>query len=165
MIHRLFTLLLSLLFVGACISPNPKATEEVVEEKVEVETDTQRAIKQLIEDAYVAGLQNEGDTLAIDRGFHPDFVMTGRDDEDNVWKFPITEWRKRKIESVANGDLPRGEESRVSVEFDFVDVTDDVAMVKLRYFEGGKHTYTDYISLYQIQGEWKIISKVFTKID
>lgn len=151
----------------ACKSPEdgneqPPQTPETPEVAVNPEVET---IKALILDSYVEGLQNEGDTNRIDAGFHPDFAMTGRGDNDELWHFKISDWRQRKIERRAKGELPLSGDRRVSAKFDMVDISDDVALVKLRYFEGGKHTYTDYISLYQIQGEWKIIAKIFTEIE
>lgn len=128
-------------------------------------SEEQLQIKALIETSYVNGLQNEGDTLKIDAGFHPQFVMIGRNSEEELWHYPIEDWRKSKIEHKAKGELPLTENQKVSAEFESIDIEDDVAMVKLRYFEGGKHTYTDFISLYKIKGKWKIISKVFTKIE
>lgn len=156
--------LLSLLI--ACNAPAEESQEtpqtpQTPETTVNPEVET---IKALILDIYVEGLQNEGDTNRIDAGFHPNFVMTGRGENDELWQYKISDWRQSKIERRANGELPLGEDRRVSAEFDLVDISDDVAMVKLRYFEGGQHTYTDYISLYQIQGEWKIIAKIFTEI-
>lgn len=163
---RKISLSLGILFLlGAC---NPSEenqqtpdTPQTPETTVNTEAET---IKQLIQDSYVNGLQNEGDTNHIDAGFHPDFVMTGRGENDELWHYKISDWRQRKIERRGNGELPLDAERRVSAEFDLVDISDDAAMVKLRYFEGGQHTYTDYISLYQIQGEWKIIAKIFTQI-
>lgn len=157
--------LLSLLI--ACNAPAEESQEtpqtpQTPETTVNPEVET---IKALILDSYVEGLQNEGDTNRIDAGFHPEFIMTGRSENDELWHYKISDWRQRKIERRASGDLPLDAERRVSAKFDLVDISDDVAMVKLRYFEGGKHTYTDYISLYLIQGEWKIIAKVFTQIE
>ncbi len=124
----------------------------------------QQAIKEVVEEAYLQGLQNEGDTLKIDAGFHPQFVMIGRNKAEQLWHYPIKEWRQSKIERKAQGELPLAESKKVSGTFESIDIEDDVAMVKLHYFEGGMHTYTDFIALYKIKGEWKIISKVFTKI-
>jgi hypothetical protein len=124
----------------------------------------QKAIEATIINAYVEGLQNEGDTVKIDKGFHPQFALLGKKDDGSILVLPIAEWRERKKQSILNGDLPRDEPNRVSAKFEFIDVSDDVAVAKLFYYEGDKHTYTDYISLYKFGPEWKIVSKMFTEI-
>ena len=55
------------------------------------------AIKKIIQTAYVEGLQNEGDTVKINLGFHPGFEMLipGRDGE--LKKFSITDWKKKTM--------------------------------------------------------------------
>ena len=68
------------------------------------------------------------------------------------------------MERKANGELPRPAEKSVSLTFEFIDVTGDVALAKVNCFEGGTKTYIDYISLYKYGEEWKIISKIFYKL-
>jgi hypothetical protein len=47
------------------------------------------------------------------------------------------------------------------IEFTDVDVTGDAAVVRLELHRGGKHTFTDYLSLYRFPDGWKIVSKIF----
>jgi hypothetical protein len=122
-------------------------------------------IKQVIQRSYVEGLMNEGDSAKIDEGFHPDFVMTGLNEKNELWKHPISKWRDQKISMRAEGKLPRSKSEIVTVKFHYVDVSDNTASVKLDYMEGGLITYVDYISLFKINDEWKIIGKIFDKVD
>lgn len=48
------------------------------------------------------------------------------------------------------------------LEFGFVDVTGQTAVAKLLIYSNDEIKYTDYLSLYKIDGEWKIITKLFT---
>lgn len=125
---------------------------------------TQQTIVKLIETAYAEGLQKEGDTTKIDAGFHPNFQMLYKGEGQALNSFPLSQWRAKQIERKANGELPRPAENSVSLTFEFIDVTDDVAVAKVNYFEGGTKTYIDYISLYKYGEEWKIISKIFYKL-
>ena len=45
-----------------------------------------------------------------------------------------------------------------------IDISKDVAVTRLDYLEGGQKTYVDYISLYKYETGWKIVSKIYHKI-
>ncbi|MEM6415513.1 MAG: nuclear transport factor 2 family protein [Pseudomonadota bacterium] len=122
-------------------------------------------IKDVIQSAYVEGVQNEGNLEKIDRGFHPDFAMLGIGDNGSMWKFSIEEWKKRIVKSVSDGKLPRPADDKVSVKFLSVDVTGNAAVAKLEYYVGTKLEYIDYISLYKFDGDWKLVSKIFHKTE
>jgi hypothetical protein len=119
-------------------------------------------IKNTIVNSYIEGLQNEGDTLKIDEGFHPEFALMGMKEDGSLRVLPIGEWRAYAALRAVKGDLPRPDSNRVSAEFDFVDITRDVAVAKLQYFEGDQHTYTDYITLYKVEGQWKMVAKFYS---
>lgn len=123
------------------------------------------AIANIIQSAYVEGLQNEGDSVKIDAGFHSQFQMIRRVENDSLMLYPIYEWRKRAIEAKESGYLPRPKSKEVSLEFVFIDITVDAAVAKVKYFEGKEHTYTDYITLYKFGEDWKIVSKAFYKVE
>lgn len=126
--------------------------------------ESQKSIANLIQFAYADGLQNEGDTQKIDLGFHPDFQMIYKGKNMNLNTYTIEQWRTKQIERKANGELPRSKNNKVTLSFEFIDITGDVAVAKVNYFEGEKQTYVDYISLYNFNGEWKIISKIFHRL-
>lgn len=125
---------------------------------------TQSDIIQTINTAYAEGLQNEGDSLKIDFGFHPDFYLLGKGDSSSLRKLSITDWRQRQIANQSKGKLPRPIDQTVSLTYDFIDITGDVAVAKVNYFEGKTQTYVDYISLYRYDSGWKIISKIYHKL-
>lgn len=126
--------------------------------------DEQTAIKNVIQSAYVAGLQNEGNATKIDAGFHPGFNLLGIGKADQIWKLPIYTWRERALIEVDEGKKPRKGDKEVTVNFLSVDVTGTAAVVKLEFFVGGKKTYVDYLSLYKFESGWKIVNKIFYKI-
>lgn len=126
--------------------------------------DHEQAIRAIIQTAYVEGLQNEGDSVKIDKGFHPQFQMIARGKEDALRLYAIKDWRKSSLTRRKEGKLPRPAYRTVSLKFDFVDVTGDAAVAKVRYFEGTEHTYTDYITLYKFGKDWKLVSKAFYRV-
>ena len=129
------------------------------------QTNDSLAIANIIQSAYVEGLQNEGDSVKIDAGFHSQFQMIRRVENDSLMLYPIYEWRKRAIEAKESGYLPRPKSKEVSLEFVFIDISGDAAVAKVKYFEGKTHTYTDYITLYKFDEDWKIVSKAFYKVE
>jgi len=121
-------------------------------------------IKQVIQTSYVEGLQNEGDAKKIDTGFHPDFKLLGIDKGDNMWKYPIIQWKEKQIKKRKAGELPLPKDKAVSVKFKSIDITGTAAVAKLEFYIGSKLTYVDYISLYKFESGWKMVSKIFYKI-
>ncbi len=77
-----------------------------------------------------------------------------------VRHYPIEQWiadiEKRK--STAGAAAPA---VRTEGKFVQVDVTGNAAVVKLELHRGGKHTFTDYIVLYNFSNGWKIVSKTY----
>ena len=124
----------------------------------------QEAIKNVIQSAYVEGLQNEGDAAKIDAGFHPGFNLLGIGKGDNIWKLPIYTWKENALNDVKSGKKPKAGDEIITVDFLSVDVTGTASVVKLAFLVGGKKTYIDYISLYKFESGWKIVNKTYYKI-
>ena len=59
-------------------------------------------------------------------------------------------------------DKPKKPKKQNSLEFGFVDVTGQTAVAKLLISSDGQLKYTDYLSLYKMGGEWKVMTKLFT---
>ncbi len=135
------------------------------EPQVDTPHPEQKTIEEVVLSSYIDGLQNQGDSVKIDQGFHPSFEMIGRTAEGKIFKRPIGQWRDRQVERRAQGELPHKAGEEVRGEIGMVDITKDVAVTKLIYYKGDRHAYTDYITLYKMDGEWKIVSKVYTAID
>jgi hypothetical protein len=120
-------------------------------------------IRATIQTAYVEGLQNEGDTVKINSGFHPGFELLIPGKNGELEKYSLTAWKEKVKASLASGKLPRKEADKVSVKFLNVDVTGDAAMAKFEFFVGEKLTFVDYQFLYKYKDGWKIVSKIFYK--
>jgi hypothetical protein len=120
-------------------------------------------IRKTIQTAYVEGLQNEGDTVKINQGFHPGFDLLIPGNDGTLEKYSITAWKEKIKASLASGKLPRKEEEKISIKFLFVDVTGNAAVAKFEFYVGPKLTFVDYQFLCKYQDGWKIVSKIFHK--
>ena len=119
------------------------------------------AIKNVITSAYIDGIHNLGDIQAIKDGFHPGFDLLIQD-KGHLSFLPIYTWiemvEQRKAEN------PNGPAEQTSVEFVNIDVTGTAAIAKIDLFKGGKKIFTDYLSLYKFDENWKIVSKIYYRI-
>ncbi len=121
-------------------------------------------IKEIIQTAYVDGLQNEGDIDKIDYGFHPDFIIFGIGVNNEMWKLSIQDWKEKVEKGKNEGKLPRSGDDLESIKFLKVDVNGTSAVAKIEFYVGEKLKYIDYISLYKFDNGWKIVSKIFYKL-
>ena len=122
------------------------------------------AIKKAIQTGYVEGLQNEGDGKKIDAGIHPDFNLLGVGEKDAMWKLPIGEWKERQVKKRKAGDLPLPDDKKVTVAYEFIDITGNAAVAKIKFMVGGEQRYVDYISLYKFDSGWKMVNKIFYEL-
>ena len=113
-----------------------------------------RAIRAVIESAYVEGVFIDRNPAAVRAGFHPAFVLSVYD-ADTIIVASLDMWLDRL--------QLNGERSSDSVRhvFESVDVTGGTAIVKLQLWINDEHIYTDYYSLYRFTDGWKIVAKVF----
>ena len=122
------------------------------------------AIKQVIQTAYVEGIQNEGNIEKIDSGIHPEFRLVGIGEGDEMWILPISEWKESVKKKVKEGKLPRTGQDKVSVDFIDIDITGRAAMVKLNFYLGKQLRFIDYIGLYKFESGWMMVSKTYEEM-
>jgi hypothetical protein len=120
-------------------------------------------IRKTIQTAYVEGLQNEGDTVKINSGFHPGFELLIPETDGSLTKYSLKEWKEKIKANLASGKLPRKDPDKISIKFLDVDVTGNAAMAKFEFYVGTKLTFVDYQFLYKFEGSWKIVSKIYHK--
>ena len=135
-------------FITAFANAQPAANTQQVDEE---------SIKLVINSAYIAGIQNNGNVDDIRKGFHPSFNMLRLVDNE-VKPYPIEEWIKaieqKKKEGVPNLAPAAG-------KFINIDITGSAAVVKLELYRQDKKTFTDYLVLYKFTEGWLIVSKTF----
>jgi ketosteroid isomerase-like protein len=115
------------------------------------------AIQDVVRAAYVEGVHVKGDPALMRKGFHPEFRMYAlRDGALSV--VTLDEWAAR----IEKGARERqGAAPEVKHEFALVDRSGNAAVARVELHKGGKHVFTDYLSLYRFAEGWKIVSKTF----
>ncbi len=118
-------------------------------------------VKQVIQEAYVDGLCNNADEVAVDKGFHPGFNILGVGKGNAMWNYPIYNW----IEVAKNGKHKYAfQDEFTTIKFQFVDVTGKAAVAKIDFYEGDEKKFVDYLSLLKFEDGWKIVTKTFYTI-
>jgi len=122
----------------------------------------EKAITDVIESAYVDGLQNWGDIEAIRAGFHPSFELLTKTKDNQIQKLPIGQW----IESVEarKAKNPEGPEKIITADILEIDITVDAAAVKLDLIRDDTRIFTDYLLLYKFSEGWRIVGKIYYRI-
>ncbi len=115
------------------------------------------AVREVVQSAYVDGFQNLGGRNAMEKGFHPDFVMVlNRSGE--LSDLPL----ERMIEiTEQRSNNPEYQHVEVKARFLDIDITGNAAMVKIELFRDGEKLFTDYLGLYKFDDGWKIFNKLY----
>ncbi|NUM76955.1 nuclear transport factor 2 family protein [candidate division KSB1 bacterium] len=120
--------------------------------------DEKPAVIKVVEEAYVQGVHANPDGEAMRQGFHAEFIMFVQEGS-KINKVTRDEWITRiEAAKAKSANKPRSE---IKAEFPLVEVTGSAAIVKVELYRDGKHTFTDYISLYKFEEGWKIVAKTF----
>ena len=119
------------------------------------------AIKEVIESAYLDGVQNIGDMDKIDAGFHSDFRMQVLEKNGTLTNVSLPEFKQRVKINIANGVLPRRIGKKVSVDYLDINVDKYAATLKMEYILEGKPVYIDLMQLYKFPEGWKIVNKIY----
>ena len=117
------------------------------------------AVRDVVNSAYCNGAYNALDTVAMARGFHTGFAIISAGAEQ-LERYTIAEWiaaiEKRK--SAPGFDIAT---AKRDCQLNSVDVTGDVANVKMEVRKDGARIYTDYLFLLRFADGWKILSKIY----
>jgi hypothetical protein len=116
------------------------------------------AIRKIVNEAYIEGIQNRGDIDVIRQGFSTDFEMI-MFSENKIEKRSIEEWVSIVEEQKRTNPGPP--EHPASAEILDVDITGNLAVVKLELYRQGKKQFTDFLTLHKFDEGWKIVSKTF----
>ena len=117
-------------------------------------------IKHVIQTAYVDGLCNNTDEAAIKNGFHPGFNLLYAGNGNTLWNLPIHNWIEMAEGGKEKGNKYSFQDEHTTVKFLFIDVTGNIAISKIEFYEGKDLKYIDYLSLIKFNDAWKIISKI-----
>lgn len=117
------------------------------------------AIKEVVDRAYVHGVHIDADPAKIRSGMHESFIMFVRNG-DAVTQLTRDAWIARIEASNAarKADAPK---PATTADIQVLDRVGDSAVVRVNLFRDGKQIFTDYISLYRLDGAWKLVGKIF----
>ena len=112
------------------------------------------SVKKIIVESYIEAIFIKADTNLVKKGWHPECdistIING-----NLIKGKTQYWIDRLRKD------PKPIAPDVKYEFTDVKVTGYAAIAIIEIFIGNRHTYTDYMGLYKLNGNWMIISKIF----
>lgn len=89
--------------------------------------------------------------------FHPLSAVTRMGDHGEVSVMPIETW----LAGVRNATAPRELKLERKDEVVAIDISDDLALIKLRLQMPPRY-FTDLLSCLKVQGSWKIVQKVMS---
>ena len=108
----------------------------------------------VVDHAYVHGVHIDADAAKMRDGMHDAFIMFVLAN-DNVTQVTRDAWIERLKTSKPQPDT--------KADIKVLDRSDNAAVAKVDLFRGGKQIFTDYILLYRIKGEWKLVGKAFQR--
>lgn len=119
--------------------------------------DEDAAIREVILEAYINGVYNDGIPRNIELGFSTDFRSVDLVDKQTKVR-PLSHWQRQVQRQLNRGDYPRGENNRVSAQYHRIEINGRQAMVKLNRLEGGKAVAVEYLVLFRYPEGWMILS-------
>jgi len=118
----------------------------------------QDKIRRLIEEVYVHDMyavRGKGD---LSREFHESFRVLLPRLNGRTGLCDTVSWEP--VESLRTSN-PKALESTTCFEFPLIDISGDAAIAKVIIRNGDMPVYTDYVSCYRVDGDWRIVSKLF----
>lgn len=112
----------------------------------------QAAVRAVVE-RYLHGLKFN-DVPSLQAAFWPEAKLLFIKRDGTIGQLTQAEWQKG---FVANA----GKEEEGTLLITAVDITDNAASVKVTETYP-KSVYVDYLNLLRVQGEWRIVNKIFT---
>jgi Putative lumazine-binding len=117
-------------------------------------------VKAVVQSAYVEGVHIQGNAALMRAGFHPEFrMLVLRDGKMTV--VTLDEWAGRIEKSAKDPASASKPKPAIKAEYAVVDVEGNAAVARIEIYRDGKHTFTDYLSLYKFPDGWKIVGKIF----
>lgn len=120
----------------------------------------QEAIKEVLKAGYIHGAFNELNPEAMKTTFHEDFAIFSPGKEGKINRYPIANWVEGTEKRKANPNFDP-EKNKWEHKFVRIDVAGNAAHVELELSRNGKLVYTDYLSLLNFDGQWKVVAKVY----
>lgn len=109
-----------------------------------------QAIAATLQD-YVEGARAQG-ADQMKRAFHPAAQIFGHLG-DHMLADPI--------QALFDWQEENGPATEVVVQFSILDISETIAVVRVEADNWTGHRFTDYLSMLKVDGQWKIVNKIF----
>lgn len=123
----------------------------------------EEAIKEVVLEAYVNGVYNEGVLRNIDLGFSPKFQAFEIDENGELSVQNLEEWKAEVQAKIDAGNYPVSATEKVSLRYHKVDIFRNMAHVKITFLIGNKTYAREVLTLYHSPKGWLILTKTFQK--
>jgi hypothetical protein len=123
-------------------------------------TNESAAIQKVVNDAYVDGIHNFRDPVAIRKGFDPGFEMLILKD-DRLEKLPLEAWIARLAEAKTPAPTRESGIRPTTAEFPVIEIAGAAAICRVEVSRDGKRLFTDFLNLYKFSDGWRIVGKSY----
>ncbi len=123
----------------------------------------EEAIKEVILEAYVNGVYNEGVIRNIKLGFSDKFQAFEIDKDGNMSVQNLEGWKAEVEQKIKEGKYPVSGTEKVSLRYHNVDIFRNMAHVKITFLIGNKTYAREVLTLYKSPKGWLILNKTFQK--
>lgn len=123
----------------------------------------EEAIKEVILEAYVNGVYNEGVIRNIKLGFSDQFQAFEIDQDGNMSVQNLEEWKAEVESKIKDGNYPVSGTEKVSLRYHNVDIFRNMAHVKITFLIGNRTYAREVLTLYKSPKGWLILTKTFQK--
>lgn len=123
--------------------------------------DNAAAIEEVIREAYINGVYNEGYMLSVTQGFSPDFTAIIFEDKDQSRLEAIEDWIQKTEQNKASGKLPLSGDQKVTFSIEKLEISNNIANARVNFMVGGKVQHTDFIGLYKFSTGWKLVNMMY----
>lgn len=115
----------------------------------------EKAIRQTVQFYFDGIIKYDEDSLR--KAFHPDAYVSGIDKSGKLDREPFQEW---VLYTRGDAPDPNGRNNAILS----IDIVGEAAVAKTE-LDWPHVLYTDYLSLLKIDGEWKIVGKIWDRAD
>jgi len=122
--------------------------------------DEAAAIQRVVNEAYIDGIHNYRDPVAIRKGFDAGFDMLILKD-DKLEKLPLEAWIARLAEAKTPAPTRESGVRPTTAEFPVVEIAGSAAFCRVEVSRDGKRLFTDFLNLYKFADGWRIVGKSY----
>ena len=122
----------------------------------QTQEDEQKAIVELIQEAYIGAAYNRIDTDIVKKGFHESFTWQAMH-HDRLFVITLAQWEKLLNR---NKWFRPDWNDRATAQIQVIGLEGNIATAKVNIYNNQIHELTEYLSLIKFSNGWKITNKI-----